>query len=270
MKYLIFLLIVLSFSSFRASIDDSLVWVKKHELSIDKDVVWGVDLQGSIYVSKRNTISKYDSTFQLKFVQSIKSLGEIKCISPVNAMKIFLFSEDQQRVCLFDNTLTLSDECIYLNDLNVDFAQFVASSAQSDRLWIFDQLNSKLMILNLKSKTISQTSNLKGLLVIEQIKGMLEVGNELFLYDPSKGVYKFDLYGTFTKFYEFINSNDFFVFGENIMFLKENSLTLVNLFDEKTKEIALPIDNVIGIKVFGNTVFIQTVDKILAYSIKLS
>ncbi|NBR57418.1 MAG: hypothetical protein EBU05_10385, partial [Chitinophagia bacterium] len=77
--------------------------------------VWNVDELQNLYLIQGNTLIKFDSSGKQLFSQSIKSIGNVAQIEPINALKIAVFSEEQQSICLFDNTLTLNGECNYLD-----------------------------------------------------------------------------------------------------------------------------------------------------------
>ena len=120
-QFFIFLLLTLhSFMQFAQS--DSLhqsAWKALHEWEIGDDEIWTTDVLGNVLLTKKNLIQKYDSAGVLKYSQSIRSFGRLQDIQAVNSMKIVAFSEEQQTICLLDNTLTLSENCLELADFNI-------------------------------------------------------------------------------------------------------------------------------------------------------
>ncbi|NDA98935.1 MAG: hypothetical protein EBY31_07010, partial [Flavobacteriia bacterium] len=62
--------------------------------------VWNIDELQNVYLIQGNTLIKCDSSGKQLFSQSIKSIGNVAQIEPINALKIAVFSEEQQSICL--------------------------------------------------------------------------------------------------------------------------------------------------------------------------
>ena len=124
-------------------------WKKSTVYDLKKDGVWAVDRIGNLYTASNRVINKYDTTGVLKFSQSIKSFGEVEQILPINSMKVVQFSEEQQTLCYLDNTLTQLSDCIDLADRGFVNGALVSYSARLDMVWIYDDVNSKLVLLPL-------------------------------------------------------------------------------------------------------------------------
>ena len=176
-------------------------WNKKMSYKIGEGEVWSIDGLENFYVSQNSLINKYDSVGVLKFSQSIKSLGRMTQIVPVNTMKLVHFSEEQQTLCYFDNTLSSMSDCIELSDKGIVNAVLVSASNQPNKIWVLDNLNSKLVLLALDNQSQPQEIlNLRGVLDIEKISQIVEKNSRLFLLDQEKGAYVFDLYGSLIEF----------------------------------------------------------------------
>lgn len=271
MKYLLSIAIFCIFTTTVFSqFPDSLQWEEKGELHIDKDEIWSVDGLENVFITSNNVINKYDSIGELKFSQSIKSLGRLRDLQSINTMKLVTFSEEQQTICLLDNTLTLSEECLDLSNFSIDNASHIAVSGQSDKIWVVDQLNSKLLLLSLGSTDqFQEIKNLKGILNISQIIEIQEANNELFLSDSNGNIYQFDLYGSLVNKYEFKELDGFVVKNENLILLQNNQLIVSNLSGQEINYIKLPIKNVCDVKISGNFFYFRAENKILKYSLTL-
>ncbi len=204
---------------------------------------WTIDNIGNLFVQQGNTITKTDSTGKQTFTQSIKSLGEISQIAAINSMKIVLFSEEQQSICILDNTLTINGKCKYMDQYNISNAKFIAVSNRPNLIWIFDQFNSSLFLIDLiQDKIIQKVENFAGIAAIKsELIGMEEFQNKLYLYD-SEQIYEFDLMlnwsNTFTK-----TATNFSFSNDNIIGLNNQTLTFTsissnerNKFTSKTLE----------------------------------
>lgn len=253
-----------------AQFPDSLQWSKIGELKIEKDEIWSVDGLENVFITSKSVINKYDSIGELKFSQSIKSLGRLRDMQSINTMKLVTFSEEQQTICLLDNTLTLSEECLDLSTFNIDNASHIAVSGQSDKIWVVDQLNSKLLLLSLgRTDQFQEIKNLKGILNISQIISIQEVNNELFLSDSKGNIYHFDLYGSLLHMHDFNDLHDFVVKGDNLILLQSKQLIVSNLITQEKNYINLPIKNVCEVKISGNYFYFRAENKILKYSLTL-
>lgn len=249
--------------------DSLVIWVETFTKPISWFDVWSVDGMGNLIKTNRNTIEKFDSTGVVKFSQSIRSLGGVSEISPVNAMKLMTFSADQQTLCTFDNTLTLSENCLDLSDFGIQSAIHISASAQPNRVWILDQLNYHLMSLDLSTKKYSEVSNLSGLLNLEQVDELREYGNELFLLDRSKGLYRFDFFGSLVSYFPEEGCKAFAVRGKDLFLLKEDRLIIIDLATDEQQSVPLPLAGIDDLSVQGSVFFFRTVDKLLRYRVSL-
>lgn len=268
MKIRLFIFFILStLQLVNAQENDSLNWKPRGEYTLDKNDVWSVDVLGNVYISSRKLLNKYDSIGVLKFSQSIKSFGRIKEIQSINTMKLITFSEEQQSICILDNTLTLSEECIDLSIYNIGNASHVAVSAQPDKFWVVDQLNSKLLLLCLgATNQCQEIENLRGILEMSEITHIQEFNNELYIADSNAKVYKFDLYGTLLNTFNVESLDAFSVKDEIVITLRNNTL----VFNSQSSEIVnLPIEGIIDFKLSGNFFYFRTGNKILKYSLDL-
>jgi hypothetical protein len=264
-------LLIVFFLGFLHSVNaqktDSIEWVSRGEYKLEKNDVWSVDLLGNVYISSKKLLNKFDTTGVLKFSQSIKSLGRIKQIQSINTMKLITFSEEQQSICVLDNTLTLSQECIDLSIFDIGYASHVAVSAQPDKMWVVDQLNSKLLLLCLgATNQCQEIKNLSGILNMSEIILIQEINSELFIADANGKVYKFDLYGTLLEVYDVTTLDAFAVKDEVLLTLKNNSLVFHAL---SPQIIHLPLEEVNDFKLAGNFFYFRTENKILKYSLVL-
>ncbi|MDP4797489.1 MAG: hypothetical protein NWR50_01375 [Crocinitomicaceae bacterium] len=265
------LLLLLSITSFCQGQDSTLyTWTKQLELSIGENDNWSVDVLGNIYVTANRTIQKFDSLGMKKFSQSIKSLGHLKSLMPINTMKLLTFSEEQQLICVLDNTLTLSEECIDLSSFDIGNATMVAVSGQPDKVWVVDQLNSKLLLLSLgRTDQFQEIKNLQGILNISEIVAIQEVENELFLASSEGNIYRFDLYGSLINVHDMGEFSSFIIEGTSLVALNGDKLILHNSEDSSQLSVDLPIKGVKDIALSGNFFYFRTDNKILKFVLSL-
>lgn len=250
---------------------DSLTWKEIRSFELGKNETWNVDILQNVYLTKKNLLKKYDSVGVMKFSQSFRSVGRISAIEPVNFMKVLVFSEEQQSVCWLDNTLTLGNDCIDLNDLGFDNAMKVAVSGQPDKIWIIDQLNLKLRLVPAyNSSQYQEITNLNGIAGIVEANKMIEYNNELFLLDRSTGIYRFDLYGSLIEHIEYQGIEDIGFWNGHLLLLKKDQLFTIDLLNGITAMIDLPIKDVKEFRVSDKLIYLRTEEKVINYRISLN
>jgi len=265
-KWLMFCLAFICANISRAQ--DSLAWHFCGEIPIGQDDKWSVDVLENVYVVSDKNLTKYDSTMKVRFTQSIKSLGRLSACEPMNTMKVIAFSEEQQSVCLLDNTLTLSEACIDLSLYDVFNATQIAVSSQPDKLWVFDQLNSRLLLLSLGAvKQSQEVGNMQGITGIGEIVKMEENQNELYISDRSGQLFVFDVYGTLKWVMNKSEMTDFTVKDGYLVRIIGNKIVIHNGEEEMLNPRNLPIVGIKELHISSEYYYFRTADKILKYSV---
>lgn len=246
-------------------------WISSIQYKVADDAVWSTDGLENLYVSEFGLINKYDSIGKLKFSQSIKSLGYMKQLVPVNTMKLVHFSEEQQTLCYFDNTLSPLDDCIELSDQGIMNAIFVSESNQPNKIWVLDNLNSRLLLLSLDNLfQVQEIVNLKGILNIEEIDQVKERGNRLFILDRNSGVYVLDLYGTLLE--KVSDENILGIDGnEQMLFiLKADRLEVKSLVTSDKWTFALPVEGISDFSYRNRFFFFKTKNTVHKFRLQFS
>jgi hypothetical protein len=230
---------------------------------------WTIDNLGNLIVQQGNTLVKIDTTGKQVFTQSIKSLGEISQIATINSMKVVLFSEEQQCICLLDNTLSINGKCKYLEEFGLRNAKFIATSNRPNLIWIFDQFNSTIFLVDIiTDKIIQKVENFAGLAGIKsEITSMEEYNNKLYLQDAST-IFEFDqMLSWSNSFTKQANSNAFW--RNYIVGFDNNSLiyTSIAINEIEKKELGFS-DSYNQLKVNGNDFYFSGDKKITKFKVK--
>jgi hypothetical protein len=265
-KYISFLIVSLSIWTSTHAQDTT--WIQKQTYLADSTCVWSVDAFQNVFISSKDLIQKFDSVGVLKFSQSQKSIGSVRAIAPINTMKIFLFSEEQQVVCILDNTLTNSTDCIDLSEANFMNVTHVAASSQSDKIWVFDQSNSNLNLIGLSQQTKNQNQsifNINGILNTASLSFIVEQNQHLYLVDATKGVFVFDLYGTLINSYDYPGVVGVHESDGKIYFVTSKKLIVLDYLQSPPLEIKLPMDDCLSFMKIGNSFFFKEKNEIKKY-----
>jgi hypothetical protein len=245
-------------------------WKLEKEIVLLKEGVWAVDEFNNVYIAADNTLTKTDSIGQLKFKQSIKSFGNLSAIEIINSMKIVVFSEEQQSIGFFDNTLTQSDNSIDLSELNIVNARIISRSSQQEKLWVLDQQNSTLFLISLnRSNQFQEISNLSGLLNLNDITFIKEEKNQLFVADKSGKICLFDVYGSLKNCFNFPRFDALTIKGDFIIGCQNDQIEFFNTKNLETKKLLFPIKGVKECKLSGNYFYFRTENKIYKYTLNL-
>ena len=234
--------------------------------------VWNVDELQNLYLIQANTLIKCDSSGKEMFSQSIKSIGNISQIEPINALKIAVFSEEQQSICLFDNTLTLNGECNYLDKYGIRNAKLIARSNRPNLFWIYDQFNSTLLLIDIISnKTIQKVDNIKGLILKgeeeNEVEKIQEYNNHLYLIYSKETIYEFDQLMTLNR--EFIKHSKKIAFWDNQLIEMEGNKTwITSLINKEIKTYTSTKRNPKDIKIKGKFLYMNIENKILRFALK--
>ena len=183
-------------------------------------------------------------------------------------MKVIAFSEEQQIVCFFDNTLTQSEDCIELSTNFIQNATIVVTSAQPNKIWVYDQLNSKLYLLSIGETSQQQEiDNLRGILNSSQFSQLIERNNQLLLLNQNKGVYVMDMYGSLIESIEMANLLKVDADAINYYFITKDKLIIQHKKSNQQITLSLPADNVIDFIKRGSCFYFKTNDKIKKYTL---
>ena len=234
--------------------------------------VWNIDELQNVYLIQGSTLIKCDSSGKQLFSQSIKSIGNVAQIEPINALKIAVFSEEQQSICLFDNTLTLNGECNYLDKYGIRNAKLISRSNRPNLFWIYDQFNSTLLLIDIISnKTIQKVDNIKGLILKgeeeNEVEKIQEFNNHLYLFDSKETIYEFDQLMTLSG--EFKKHSKKIAFWDNqLIEIEGNKTWITSLINKEIKTYTSTDRNPKDIKIKGKFLNMNIENKILRFALK--
>lgn len=242
----------------------NLLWSKP----LDENSTWDIDQAGVLYVFSDQNLSKYDISGKLVLTQSTKSLGQIAKIDAGNWLKIALFSEEQQQVCYVDNALGIQGDCIDLTSLGIALAQQIATSNQTDRLWVFDQLNSELHLITLRTYQKQTIQNLRGLVDLGNLLQLHEFENRLYLFDDRGQVTTFDAFGSFINSITLPTANSIQAVDKGI-FYSDSTRIFATATDETEKQLFFTFTNegekIERFSIIGNRLVVSSKKMVYCY-----
>jgi len=198
------------------------------------------DNLGNVYLINGNSLYKYDSEGNFLKTYSNKNLGNISSIDVTNGLKVFVFYESFQQVIILDNMLAPSSNPVSLETLGYNQTSLVCSS-HNNGMWIYSKQNFELIRFDQNFQQTNKTENItRHIMSKVNPDFMLEQNNKVFLNDSARGVFVFDVYGTYNKTIPIKGLTHFQINNEEIIYFKGGKLKSYNMKTLSEGEINLP------------------------------
>lgn len=193
------------------------------------------DNQGNVYVVKKDELIKYNKEGKELYKYSNKNLGNISYVDASNMLRILVYYQDFSQVVFLDNTLTLNTEPVSFDKLGYQQVS-LACTSHNNGMWIYNQQNFSLILLNTTYEKVQQTDNLSTVLNIElQPTEMVEYDNKLYINNPASGILIFDIYGTYYKTVPAKNVTHFQAIRDLVYYIQKDDMRL-RAYNVKTTE----------------------------------
>lgn len=177
-----------------------------------------VDNLGNLYVvSQTGQVKKLNPNGDSMAVyNNVRQYGKIHFMDVTNPLKVLLYFKDYGTVVVLDRLLNVRTTI----DLRRQQLFQVKAIGQSydNNIWAFDELESKLKRIGEDGRVLDQFTDFR--MIFDSAPSpqfIVDQNRQLFLYDPSKGVYLFDYYGAFRNRIRLTGWTDFTVIN-NTMF----------------------------------------------------
>src|SRR5437868_6494295 len=196
MRGLVIILISFIFSSVASSQSDTSFKLLR---IIKGDIVsFTVDNLDNIYIlNSRNQIKKLDAKGDsIAVFNDIKKYGNATLLDASNPLKVLVYYKDFSTIVALDRQLNVRNT-IDLRKQNILQAKAIGLS-YDNKIWAYDELESKLKKVDEDGKLMQETPDFR--LLLGQSPSPVKIFDEnkyVYLYDPSKGVYVFDYFGTY-------------------------------------------------------------------------
>lgn len=203
---------------------------------------FSVDNFGRIYCVKQDVLTQYNKDVEPTYSASLKSFRPTS-IESSKSFRTLVFDKDRQVVRFYDNTLTDIHGEIELNVLGFQQPLLVCESFSGNAFWVLDGGAMRLVKLNEKLETVSQTENL-----ITFFQGgdtplqMLESNDYLYILIEGKGIAVFDIFGTFMKLFP-TNATRMGSLNDHLLLLEDNHIKAIKNDAFMALEFAYPVPN---------------------------
>jgi hypothetical protein len=169
----------------------------------------------------------------------VKKYGNPDYIDVTNPLKALLYYKNFSTVVMLDRLLTPRNT-INFRKQNIFYVNNVPLS-YDNYIWIFDEEDIKLKKIDEEGKLLHATTDWRMLFdtVPAPVK-IIDRDNFVYLYDPAKGFYIFDYYGSFKNRLAFLNWTNVEVNANTMYGFANNKLYSYELKSLKLKEYKLP------------------------------
>jgi hypothetical protein len=188
-------------------------------LTVPQDIVdFSVDNLGNIYViNTDNQLKKLSPQGDsLAVFNDVRRYGKISFVDVTNPLKILVYYRDFTTIIELDRFLNLINT-IDLRNQNILQVKAIGL-AYDNNIWVYNELDAKLVRIGDDGSLVDQSNDFRQLFdSTPEPVTILDRGGLVYLYDPAKGVYIFDHYGTLKSHLTFPGWKDFSVIGQNLL-----------------------------------------------------
>lgn len=177
-----------------------------------------VDNLGNIYILKKdNQLRKLSPQGDsLAVFNDVRRYGQIGSIDVSNPLKILVFYREFTTIIELDRFLNIVNT-IDLRKLNILQVKTIGL-AYDNNIWVFDELDAILKRVGDDGSLVDQTTDFRQLFdSVPDPAVIRDQAGYVYLYDPAKGVYIFDHYGTLKTHLDLRGWCDFDVIDKNLL-----------------------------------------------------
>ncbi|HMO31586.1 MAG TPA: hypothetical protein PKE63_06030 [Lacibacter sp.] len=204
-------------------------------------VDFSVDNLGNYYLLTRdNQLKKHSNRGDSMGVfNEVRRYGKLYSLEVTNPLKCLLYYRNFSTIVVLDRFLNT----INTVDLRRQQIFQVKAIAQSydNRIWIYDEQNNKLKKVADDGSLLMQTVDLRT--IFDEVPAPVRIVDQegyVYAYDPVKGMYVFDIYGSFKTRISFTGLRDFHVLGKTIYALRDDHLFVYTMGTLEERRVQIP------------------------------
>lgn len=248
--------------------DDSLFrFLKKIEYPISS---FTVDNLGELYIiNTDNQLKKYNEKGDSVGVfNQVTKYGKLSYVEAQNPWKAILFYQDYSTIVLLDKYLNVLTN-INLRKQNI-FKVRAVTTSYDNNIWLYDEQENKLKKIDDTGNKIFESVDFRLLFdSVPSPQKIIDDDGFVYLYDPEKGLYIFDYYGSFKSKLLFLNWTDVTVIDKFIYGFDKNNLYRYAppLPDIKKYNLPFAAQNNSSLKVSNHRIYILKNQQLEIYSL---
>jgi len=265
-----FLLLAIAFPAIKVNAqDDSLFnFLKKIEYPISS---FTVDNLGELYIiNTNNQLKKYNEKGDSVGVfNQVTKYGKLCYVEAQNPWKAILFYKNYSTIVLLDKYLNVLTS-INLRKHNI-FQVNAVTTSYDNNIWLFDEQDNKLKKIDDGGNNLFETVDFRLLFdSVPTPQKIIDSDGFVYLYDPERGLYIFDYYGSFKNKLTFLNWTDIAVIDKQIYGFDKDHLYRYNppFPDVKKYTLSEALQNNNSIQVSNHRIYVLKNQQLEIYSLQ--
>ncbi|MEP6584589.1 MAG: hypothetical protein ABJA90_09995 [Ginsengibacter sp.] len=186
---------------------------------------FAVDNLGELYIiNTDNQLKKYNEKGDSVGVfNQVTKYGKLSYVEAQNPWKTILFYQDYSTIVLLDKYLNVLTN-INLRKQNI-FKVKAVTTSYDNNIWLYDEQENKLKKIDDTGNKIFESVDFRLLFdSVPTPQKIIDDGGFVYLYDPEKGLYIFDYYGSFKSRLPFTHWTNVAVIDKTIYGFDKNNL----------------------------------------------
>lgn len=231
---------------------------------------FNVDNLDNIYLlTPGNQLKKMDANGDsVGIFNDVKRYGKPGYIDVNNPMKLLLYYPPFSTVVTLDRLLNIRNTINFRK--HGIFSVNGITTSYDNNMWLFDERDYKLKKMDEEGKIMQESTDFRQLFdSVPTASQLIDRDNFIYLYDPAKGFYIFDYYGSFKNRMPFLYWNNVEVSGKMMYGFNSNKLYSYELNSLTLKEYSLParFGNYRSIKAMNRKLYLLKEDGIDIYEL---
>ncbi len=266
----LFLFLIIAFVSSKVNAqDDSLFrFLKKIEYPISS---FTVDNLSELYIiNTDNQLKKYNEKGDSVGVfNQVTKYGKLSYVEAQNPWKALLFYQNYSTIVLLDKYLNVLGN-INLRKQNI-FQVKAITTSYDNNIWLYDEQDNKLKKIDDTGNKLFESVDFRLLFdSVPSPKKIIDSDGFLYLYDPDKGLYTFDYYGSFKNKLPFLHWADIAIIDKTIYGFDKTKLYRYTppIPDIKTYTLPEALQNNSSLKVSNHKIYILKNQQLEIYSLQ--
>jgi hypothetical protein len=200
---------------------------------------FATDELNNIYTVVKGKVLKYNKEGVLLNEYNQKKLGKPNLIDVSQPLNVMLVYSNYATVEILDRNMILKNE-INFQKYGIKNMKVVCMSP-SKNIWLYDQTDMKLKEFDFSLNKVHETEDLSLLLnAVPNPVFAICSSNNLYVTDPSKGIFVFDLIGAYKKQYFLKGIRQFQIIQNQLIFYKNKQLHSFNLQNFEENIFSIP------------------------------
>ena len=239
-----------------AQLDSGFHFFSKYNYDI---VSFTVSNIGELYfINKDNQLKKFNEKGDSVGVfNEVTKYGQLSFVEADNPWRTILYYKNFSTIVLLDKYLKVLTN-VNLRKFGIFRVKTVAASYDNNT-WLFDEQEAKLRKINDEGKIITETVDLRTIFdSVPSPERIFDRDGYVYLYDPAKGLYVFDYYGTFKTKLTFTHWNYISIIGKVIYGFDTKYLYSYNVGSLVLKQFPLPVSfkDYTSLEIYNNKIYL--------------